>query len=194
MTMLDPEDFSPELRAAVGDDTLAHPESLASLRVMAVRPELATAVVQLRATLARSALLPPRLLELVRLRVAFHNQCRSCMAMRSAEAIDDGMSEDVVCELAAPENAESLTDRERAALRYADLLATAHLEIGDTMFDLLRQHFTEGEIVELSVNIAIFVGLGRVAMSWDLVDDLPAVYRQPGVVGPWDGSGVIRAH
>jgi AhpD family alkylhydroperoxidase len=192
--MLSPEEFSPQLRAAVGDDALAHPEGLGSLRVLALRPELATALVQFRATLARSALLPARLVELVRLRVAFHNQCRSCMAMRSAEAIDDGLSEDVVCELAAPATAESLTDRERAALRYADLLSTAHLEIDDTTFDLLRPHFTEGEIVELGVSIAIFIGLGRVAMSWDLVDDLPAAYRQSGVVGPWDGSGVVRAH
>jgi AhpD family alkylhydroperoxidase len=192
--MVSPEEFAPQLRVAVGDEMLARPEGLGSLRVLALRPELAAALVQFRATLAASALLPPRLVELVRLRVAFHNQCRSCMAMRSAAAIDDGLSEELVCELAVPEEAENLTETERVALRYADLLATAHLEIGDTIFDALRQHFTEGEIVELGVNIAVFIGLGRVAMSWDLVDDLPAAYRQPGVVGPWDGSGVVRAH
>ena len=41
--------------------------------------------------------LPERLIELVRLRVAFHNQCRSCMAIRYKDAIEDGLTEDLVC-------------------------------------------------------------------------------------------------
>lgn len=191
---LHPDEFAPELRAAVGADGIDDPTHLGSLRVWAHRPEIATALVAFRSAVAAASVLPPRLVELVRLRVAFHNQCRSCMAMRSAAAVADGMSEDLVCELARPEEAADLTDAERAALAYADAVAVAHLDIGDDLFDDLRRHFADGEIVELGLHVAVFVGLGRVAMSWDLVDDLPSGLRADGTVGPWDAPGVVRPH
>ena len=57
----------------------------------------------------------------------------------------------------------------------------------------LRRHYSEEEIVELGAHIAFCIGFGRVAMSWDLVDDLPDSLREAGVVGPWDASGgVVR--
>jgi AhpD family alkylhydroperoxidase len=191
---LHPDHFAPELRAVVGDDGLAHPELLGSLRVWARRPELAAAILSFRSAIAAASLLPPRLVELVRLRVAFHNQCRSCMAMRSAEAIDDGLSEDLVCDLVRPEEAPDLTEAERAALAYADALAIAHLGIGDALFDRLRLHFGDDEIIELGMHVAVFLGLGRVAMSWDLVDDLPDALRRDGVVAPGDAAGLVRPH
>ena len=194
MSPLHPDDFTAELRAQVGEDGLAHPEHLGSLRVWARRPELASAIVAVRGAVAAASVLPPRLVELIRLRVAFHNQCRSCMAMRSAEAVADGVSEELVCELVRPEEAPDLTEAERAALAYADALAVAHLEIDDALFDRLRLHFGDGEIVELGLHVAVFLGLGRVAMSWDLVDDLPDPLRRDGTVGPWDAPGRVRPH
>lgn len=191
---LHPDAFASELRALVGEDGLANPEQLGSLRVWAHRPDLAAAILRFRADVASASVLPPRLVELVRLRVAFHNQCRSCMAMRSAEAMDDGLSEELVCDLVRPEEAPDLTAAERAALAYADALAIAHLDIDDVLFDRLRLHFTDGEIVELGLHSAIFIGLGRVAMSWDLVDDLPDGLRRGGTVGPWDAPGLVRPH
>jgi AhpD family alkylhydroperoxidase len=59
--------------------------------------------------------LSPRLLELVRLRIAFHNQCRSCMSVRYESAIDDGLTEDAVCSLERPADAPDLSDAERTA-------------------------------------------------------------------------------
>jgi AhpD family alkylhydroperoxidase len=157
-------------------------------------PELMGALHRFADVLREKGTIPPRLVEMLRLRIAFHNQCRSCMAMRSAEAVADGLSEDLVCDLVRPEEAPDLNGAERAALAYADGLAIAHLEIDDAMMDRLRLHFDDGEIVELGLHIAIFLGLGRVAMSWDLVDDLPEGLRRDGTVGPWDAPGLVRPH
>ena len=44
-------------------------------------------------------------------------------------------------------NTDDLTPAERAALRFADLFATNHLAIDDAVYDDLRLHFTEGELV-----------------------------------------------
>ena len=182
------KDLPPELRerAAVDDS-----RQLGSLAVWALQPAIAAAMLDLKAAIAAESL-PPRLTELVRLRVAFHNQCRSCMALRSADAVDDGLTEALVCELERPEESDDLTERERAALAYADRLSIAHQSIDDALFDRLREHFTEEEVVELGAHIGFCIGFGRVAMSWDLVDDLPEPLREPGVVGPWAAAGVVR--
>jgi len=50
---------------------------------------------------------------------------------------------------------------ERAALTFADLMASDHLNIDDAVFAELRRHFSEAQIVELGVSTALFVGLGR---------------------------------
>src|SRR6266540_2306017 len=70
--------------------------------VMAHQPELAKAVVGFAGAMWSGHTLPRRLLELVRLRIAFHNQCRSCMAIRYQSAIDDGLDEGAVCSLEKP--------------------------------------------------------------------------------------------
>jgi alkylhydroperoxidase family enzyme len=111
------------------------------------------------------------------------------MVMRSADAVADGMSEEVVCQLSRPEEAPDLSARERAALEYADRIATAHHDMDDELFHRLEEHFTEAEIIELGLHVAFCIGFGRVAMSWDLVDELPEGLRQEGTVAPWDADG-----
>ena len=131
--------------------------------------------------------------ELIRLRIAFHNQCRSCMAIRYDEAVQDGVTEALVCSLERPAEADDLTDAERAALRYADLFATNHLAIDDAVYDDLRQYFTEGELVEIGLNCAIDVGVGRLTATWDVTDDLPDDFRlsYAETATPWNAESPL---
>lgn len=162
-------------------------EPHATSGVWATRPDLMVPYRAFWRAIGAAASIDKRLVELVRLRIAFHNQCRSCMARRSHAAMSEGLTEDLVCQIEAPEQAPDLTERERAALHYADLLATDHMSITDSTFERLRRHFSNDEIVELGLHCALFLGFGRVAMSWDLVDDLPDRFRQRGVpVTPWE--------
>lgn len=166
-----------------------------NLRIHANRPELATAFATFAtAVMFERSQLPPRLVELVRLRIAFHNQCRSCMAIRYSPGAEAGVDENLVCSLEQPHEAPDLTDAERAAIGYADLFATNHLVIDDATYDGLRAHFTEPEIVELGVLCALCTGFGRLDSSWDMVDELPERFRRRGVtVTPWGEGDVIRA-
>jgi AhpD family alkylhydroperoxidase len=191
VSTVNPEDFTPELADLVGNPTSEQRVQIGSLTVWANRPQIATAFVHLLQTVDTNSLLTPRLRELVRLRVAFHNQCRSCMAVRSSAAIADGMTDDSVCSLERPDDAADLTDAEKAALAYADLLATDHLSIDDAVFDRLRQHFGEPQIIDLGVHIGLCVGFGRLAMSWDIVDDLPPPFQRDRAV-PWSAGAVVR--
>jgi alkylhydroperoxidase family enzyme len=156
------------------------------------RPESAKAFYTLLESLGEDGdgTLPGRLLELVRLRIAFWNQCRSCMSMRyRPDLVDEG----VVCSLEKPEEADDLTDAEKAALRYADMLATENLAVDDATYEDLRRYFSEGEIVELGMYCAVTIGLGRVAATYRLTEHLDEQFQgdreEPFV--PWAG-GALR--
>lgn len=159
--------------------------------IMGRLPAVAEALGSLTAALRANGTLPPRLLELVRLRIAFFNQCRSCMAVRYQSAIDDGLDDDAVCSLERPGDAENLSAAERSALRFAELFATNHLAIDDAVYGELREHFSEDQLVELGVHCAVALGIGRLAASWDVSDDLPATPASAGRLAPWNSASVV---
>ncbi|WP_123023596.1 carboxymuconolactone decarboxylase family protein [Mycolicibacterium stellerae] len=163
--------------------------------IMSRLPDVAAAVGGVTAAIRESGGLAPRLMELVRLRIAFHNQCRSCMSIRYQSAIDDGLTEDAVCSLERPAEAPDLTDAEREALRFADLFATNHLSIDDSVYDGLRGYFTEDQIVALGLHCAMCVGLGRLAATWHVVEELPEEFRgdSGAPLAPWSASSVVAS-
>jgi AhpD family alkylhydroperoxidase len=161
--------------------------------IYARRPEVAGSLGAVIGALRETGTLPPRLVELVRLRIAFHNQCRSCMSLRYQSAVDDGLTEDAVCSLERPAEAPDLSAAERSALHYADLFATDHLSIDDAVYTELRQHFTEDELVELGVHCAYAVGFGRLTATWNVTEDLPEGFAAAGRVAPWAAEGVVAS-
>jgi alkylhydroperoxidase family enzyme len=154
-------------------------------QIYAQSPRIAVAYREFAGSLKRHARLPGRLLEILRLRVAFHNQCRSCMSIRYAIGGEDTVGEDLVCSLERPEQAAELSDAEKSALRFADLLATDHLSITDQTFQDLQNYYTEPEIMELCFHVATYVGFGRMGSALDMVDDLPDEYSSSDSVAPW---------
>lgn len=156
-------------------------------------PAAAEALGSLTAALRANGTLSPRLLELVRLRIAFFNQCRSCIAVRYQSAIDDGLDEDAVCSLERPADAENLSAAEREALHFAELFATNHLTIDDAVYDELREHFSEDELVELGLHCAIALGIGRLSATWDVSDDLPEPTASSGQLAPWTSASVVAS-
>ena len=163
--------------------------------IMSRLPDVAAAVGAVTGAVRETGCLSPRLMELVRLRIAFHNQCRSCMSVRYQSAIDDGLTEDLVCSLERPADAPDLTDAERSALRFADLFATDHLAIDDAVYDDLRKHFSEDALVALGLHCALCVGLGRLAATWHVVDDLPEEFRADAgtPLAPWSTNSVVAS-
>lgn len=157
--------------------------------IWALCPEVAQAMGAMQQALLIDGILDARLRELVRLRIAFHNQCRSCMALRYEPGL---VSEGLVCSLEKPQEAPDLTDAERAALRFADLFATDHLAIDDAVYADLRRHFAEREIVALGAVCALFTGFGRLGATWSMTEALPDSFRTEGkTITPWGHDSVI---
>jgi AhpD family alkylhydroperoxidase len=191
ISKLDPKDWDPEIRAMARPET-ATPLEQGLMRMFAHRPALAKGMMQFAGALKANRTLGERLVELVRLRVAFHNQCRSCMAIRYRDAVADGVTEDLVCSLERPHDAPDLTDAEKAALAYADAFATDHLAVNDATFDRLRKHFSEPQIIELGMTIAFFVGFGRLAATLDMVEELPERFRDHSQrIAPWGEESIL---
>jgi AhpD family alkylhydroperoxidase len=183
---IEPEDWSPALKAAI------HPENLTPLeqglsRFFAHCPDMMMGMMGFAGAMKTKRTLPEKLMELVRLRIAYFNQCRSCMAIRYTDALNDGVTEDLVCSLEKPAEADNLTDAEKAAINFGGLLAADHLSIDDAVYDELREHFTEAQIVELGMWAAFCVGFGRLAATWHMVEELPTAFQDDTTtLSPWN--------
>ena len=186
---LPPDQWDARLVAAIQPDNLTDLEQ-GLTRYFAHCPEQALGLMGFGGALKRNRSLPERLVELVRLRVAFFNQCRSCMAIRYSDAVADGVTEGLVCSLERPQEAENLSAAEKAAIRYGELMATDHLAIDETMHDELRRHFTEAQIVELGMTVAFFVGFGRLAATWHMVEELPEAFQTAKTIAPWGADKI----
>jgi alkylhydroperoxidase family enzyme len=184
------ESWDPELASMTAAATATDIEQ-GITRMLAHCPEMAKGAIGFGAAIAVNRTLPERLIELVRLRVAFHNQCRSCMAIRYTSAADD-IDEQLVCSLEQPQNAQDLTEAEQAALDFADRFATDHLSINDQRFANLRQYFNEAQVMELMLHLALYVGMGRLAATLDMTEELPASFQAPfgETVTPWGGEPI----
>lgn len=186
---LPPDQWDARLVDAIQPDNLTDLEQ-GLTRYFAHCPEQALGLMGFGGALKRNRSLPERLVELVRLRVAFFNQCRSCMAIRYSDAVADGVTEGLVCSLERPQEAENLSAAEKAAIRYGELMATDHLAINDAVYADLRQHFTEAQIVELGMTVAFFVGFGRLAATYHMVEELPEAFKTAEAIAPWGAEKI----
>jgi AhpD family alkylhydroperoxidase len=189
ISKLAPEQWDERLVAAIQPDNLTDLEQ-GLTRFFAHCPEQALGLMGFGGALKRNRTLPDRLVELVRLRVAFFNQCRSCMAIRYSDAVADGVTEGLVCSLERPQEAENLSAAEKVAIRYGELMAADHLAIDDAMYQELRQHFSEAQIVELGMTVAFFVGFGRLAATYHMVEELPEAFRKAEKIAPWGAEKI----
>jgi alkylhydroperoxidase family enzyme len=95
--------------------------------------------------------------ELCRLYVSRSVQCDYCGNQRSIKAAGAGLVEEHVKDLLNFEKSTRYSDREKAALAYAEAI-TWHLETDDAFWERLHRHFAEPELVELGCFIALTMG------------------------------------
>lgn len=85
--------------------------------------------------------------------------------MREPSERADGLYDELLCKLAGT---MELTPRERAALDFADALATARPSVDDALMARLRALFTDAEIVELGFAAGGFLMWGRLHRAFDV--------------------------
>jgi alkylhydroperoxidase family enzyme len=116
-----------------------------------------------RSVWGQQSLLGGRILELLRIRSAQLGECQPCMQSRKHDSITD---EDVAC-LLAPGQGE-LTEQERLAVQFLDLLSADHHAIDDDVYRELGTVFTAAQIIELGFACANSMGLHRFIHTLDV--------------------------
>jgi len=112
-------------------------DATAAEKVFAHSPEIALAYIAFGDTARRAGLLPFQLVELVRLRVAFHNQCRLCMSLRYESPDGAPVSEGLVCSLERPYDTSLLSEAERAAIACGEDCSPEAVRYLNRLSDLL---------------------------------------------------------
>ena len=148
----------------------------ARLNVPDVAPEGYKALVALEGYVRRSGLEKP-LIELVKLRASQINGCAYCLDMHTKDARAAGETEQRLYCLSAWRECPFYTDRERAALEWTEavtLLTVGH--VPDDVYERVRQHFTEKELVDLNFAVIAINAWNRIAVTFRSV---PGVYQPP---------------
>jgi AhpD family alkylhydroperoxidase len=109
------------------------------------------------------------LIELVKMRASQLNHCAYCLDRHSKDAREHGETEQRLYLLNAWEEASCYTPRERAALGWTDALTLLpSTGAPDADYEALKGHFTEKEIVDLTVLIGLINLWNRIGVGFRL--------------------------
>ncbi len=107
------------------------------------------------------------LLNLVKMRASQINGCAFCLDMHSKDARAAGETEQRLYLLNAWREAPFYSERERAALAWTEALTLiADRHVPDEVYDEVRQHFSEEELVNLSLAVVAINGWNRLLISF----------------------------
>jgi AhpD family alkylhydroperoxidase len=107
------------------------------------------------------------LLELVKMRASQINGCAYCLDMHSKDARAAGESEQRLYALNAWRETPFYSERERAALEWTEavtLVSQGH--VPDELFERVRQHFKEEELINLTLAVVTINGWNRLAIAF----------------------------
>jgi len=123
----------------------------------------------------RSSGLEENLLRLVEFRVSQINGCAYCLDMHSKDLRAAGEAEQRLYLLDAWREAPFYTERERAALAWAEAVTlVAHSHVPDEVYEQARGQFTDEELVNLTLAIVAINGWNRLSISFRAV---PGTYQ-----------------
>lgn len=145
-------------------------ERLARARVYELQPALLKSLAVFDQTVRKG--LEPKLLHLVKIRTSQINGCAFCQHMHAQEARHDGEQQERLDVLASWAEVAVFSERERAALRWAETLARiAQHSVHDEDYDAVAAHFNEQELVNLTGMIMAINAWNRLAISFRFQPD-----------------------
>ena len=136
------------------------------LGVQNVAPEAYRALAGLERYIRNSGL-ESSLLELVKMRASQINGCAYCLDMHSKDARAHGETEQRLYALNAWRETPFYTDRERAGLAWTEALTLiSETHAPDDVYEEARRHFSELELVNLTMAIVTINSWNRIAIGF----------------------------
>lgn len=106
------------------------------------------------------------LLELVKTRASQINQCAYCIDMHTKDARAAGETEQRLYGLSAWREAPYYSERERAALAWTEAVTRIGGDIDDAIYQTARAHFSDKEIVDLTLAVIAINSWNRLAIPF----------------------------
>ena len=117
-------------------------------------------------TQIQSSGLEQSLIELVKTRASQINGCAYCINMHTQDARKRGETEQRLYLLDAWREAPAYTDRERAALAWTEAVTlVSQTHVPDDVYEETKKHFSEQELVDLTLAVGMINMWNRLAIS-----------------------------
>lgn len=140
-----------------------------------IAPGALQAMLQLQAYVHKSGL-EPLLVELVKIRASQINGCAFCLHMHTRDARKLGESEERIYLLDAWRESSFYSARERAALEWTEALTlVSEGGVPDDVFDAVRGHFSDKEMVDLTMAVVAINGWNRISIGFAVPHSAPVI-------------------
>lgn len=181
-----PEDVRPTYRRFASE----YGPFLNQVRIFAHRPPAVRHLMGMLLELADEALLPKRHLEIVLVATSRLNECSYCVAHHTPRLIEQGLSAETVAHI-LDDDCPGLDPLDRLVRDYAVQVTTGAGRIRDGLFVELRKHYSEEQIVELTLRTALcgFFNRFNDALQIDIEDGVIAEMLSAGA-----SEGDLPAH
>jgi AhpD family alkylhydroperoxidase len=111
--------------------------------------------------------LEKKLIDLIYLRVSQINGCAFCIDMHSKDLRAEGESEERLYLLDAWRESPFYSDREQAALAWCEALTKVSEDhVPDDVYEEVRKHFTDDEMVKLTLAVVAINGWNRFGIAF----------------------------
>jgi AhpD family alkylhydroperoxidase len=118
-------------------------------------------------TYLKHSSIEPMLLHLLKFRVSQINGCAYCLDMHSKDLRAGGETEQRIYLLDAWREAPFYTDRERAALEWAEALTLVHEgHVPDDVYESVKAQFNEKEIIDLTMAVVTINSWNRISIAF----------------------------
>lgn len=175
---------------------------LQPLQLYARVPGLLRGYVRLEQATAKLHGLDQRLHALAELKAATLTHCEYCIDLGSAISHQWGLTDAELLALPEYQSSPLFSELDKLVLDYAVAMSRTPADVPDALFDRLKQHFNEPQIVELTHHIALenmrgrfnlALGIGPAGLSDGMVCAIPTAHpahSAPATAGVSTRSGV----
>ena len=137
------------------------------IKMIAHSPQLLNDWWKMMMTLIVDLDLGNRIRELALLRLFKLTGCVYCFTEHERISLDLGVPERQIAEINEYETSDAFDERERLVLRYTDGI-TKDNTVDDAVFEALREHFTDRQLVELTFCIGNWIGISKFVVPMGL--------------------------
>jgi len=169
-------DAGPDSARETYDEATGYGPFASLARAMAQRPPIINHVFGLLGDLRDEGMLDRRSLELALVAVSRLNSCDYCVAHHSPMLNVAGVSADAIENILDYETVDEFDEKDRLVIEFAKAVTVDANRVRDGIFERLRAHFSEPEIVELTWRIALCGAFNRFndVLQLDIEEDAQA--------------------